>query len=131
MVFLKTTRVHLVILGILLMSKGSLPEILKNHQNIIHGIHAILMLISLTTYTLSMGLILFRVNTFVEYAAAGFYCIVSCLHLISFVILVWIRPKLLTLMKDSEDVIQESKIYFFNSCNIKKIIILCFYFFFS
>lgn len=115
MQFLKTTRKQLALLGILPIPKNCLPLSLQNYQNIIYKIHVTFMLFWLTTYTISVGcLVLFEANTFVEFGAAAFYCSVSLMHLISFLIFVKIKSNVLILMDDLEDIIRKSKIDLFH-----------------
>lgn len=115
MLFLKKTRDYLAILAIFPIRREKLPLMLQKYQEIIHGIHVICMLISLITFSLSMAcMIAFEAKAFVEYTAAAFHCTVSFLDFATFVMLLWIRPKLLVLMKHSEGLIRESKIDFFS-----------------
>lgn len=87
-----------------------LPLALQSYQSVINFLYTSFWLISLVTYSLAvLYFVLFEAETFVEYAESAFYCSVTFLHVVSYVILVQTRSKLFGLLKDSDAMVQERK----------------------
>lgn len=107
---LYSVKSHLTIMGIVPMSENHLPTALHQNKSVINFAYTSFWLISLVTYSLAvLYFVLFEAKTFVEYAESAFYCSVTFLHVVSYVILVQTRSKLFKLFENSDEMVQISE----------------------
>lgn len=110
MATLSSVKSHLTIMGIGPMSEHHLPSALHQYKSIINVAYTSIWLISLATYSLAvLYFVMFEAKTFVEYAESAFYCSVTFLHVVSYVILVQSRRKLSALLQNSDEMVQKSE----------------------
>lgn len=110
MATLSSVKSHLTIMGIVPMSEHHLPASLLKFKFVINFAYTSFWLISLVTYSLAVFyFVLFEAKTFVEFAESAFYCSVTFLHVVSYVILVQTRSKLFKLFENSDKMVQISE----------------------
>lgn len=110
MAVLTKVKRNLTILGVVPVPKQNLPQPLQEYQSIIDYVHVTFLMISLISYASGVVyFLLFEASTFVEYSQQAFFCAVSLLHVLSYLILIQNRSNLLTLFRDTEKIISKRK----------------------
>lgn len=110
MATLASVKGDLTVLGIVPVTGDMLPSYLHSLIPIINLIYPLCWFLAVLTYNLTvLCYIVFKAETFMEYADCGFCFSVSFLHVVSYVILFQTRLELFALFEDLNAMVQKSK----------------------
>lgn len=109
MLVLEKSKMHLTIIGILIVQKLKLPQFFKDYQLILNRIQILCVIFLFGSYCFATFCALkYKASGFSELSEALNYCTIGIVHSSFYYISIWKRSSIIAFMADLEETIEKS-----------------------